>query len=311
MSGPICDPDESPSPTLDEPETCEVQIVPAVAAAVGAVNVNRLVPRRSRRMVGAWCFVDHMLPAQLSEDVGLDVGPHPHIGLQTVTWLIEGTVLHRDSLGSEQLIRPGQLNLMAAGDGVSHSEETRGIYSGPLEGIQFWVAQPESTRHGSAAFEHHENLPQVDVGNASATVLVGSFGGASSPARNDSQVVGVQLAHRAGSTVLPLEPGFEYAVVVVNGGVRVCGSEVSSGELGYLGIGRDEVGIDADGEALVMLIGGEPFVDELVMWWNYVARSRDEITRAHRDWSTGSERFGVVHSSLERVDVADPPWIRG
>ena len=148
-----------------------------------------------------------MGPAQVTENSGLDIGPHPHIGLQTVTWLIDGAVLHRDSLGSEQVIRPGQLNLMTAGGGVSHSEEATGAYRGDLQGIQLWVAQPEPTRHGPAAFEHHSDLPQVELDGAVATVLVGALDGTASPARHDTAIVASTLTCRPAPRRCPCGPG--------------------------------------------------------------------------------------------------------
>src|SRR5215210_1716331 len=151
MSGPVSVADAAPAPAVDRPEACELEIIEGRDAQVGAFGVNRVLPRRRRRSVGAWCFVDHMGPGDVTADRGLDIGPHPHIGLQTVTWLLRGEVLHRDSLGSEQVIRPGQLNLMTAGHGVSHSEETAGTYAGALHGVQLWVAQPSATRDGPPA----------------------------------------------------------------------------------------------------------------------------------------------------------------
>lgn len=277
-------------------------------ARVGGLTVGRVLPRRSRRMVGPWCFVDRMGPGHVDAIAGLDVGPHPHIGLQTVTWLLDGAILHRDSLGSEQLIRPGQLNLMTAGHGVSHSEETRDVHVGDIHGIQFWVAQPSSTRDGAADFEHHAELPQLGLGSSRATVLVGDFAGSSSPARRDSEHVGVELALSPGPTTVPLAPGFEHALLAIGDGVSVRGRALPDGHLGYLGIGIDEVIVDTEAGATVMLIGGEPFPEELLMWWNYVARTRDEIIQAHQQWSEGSPRFGTVDSPLERIDTAAPPW---
>ena len=155
--------------------------VPAARPRSGSVPVRRALPRKERRTVGAWCFVDHMGPTTVTADRGMDIAPHPHIGLQTVTWLLSGEAVHRDSLGSEQIIRPGQLNLMTAGRGVSHSEEATGRYSGELHGAQLWIAQPRATRDGDAAFEHHADLPKVDLGGAVATVLVGKLIGSESP----------------------------------------------------------------------------------------------------------------------------------
>jgi redox-sensitive bicupin YhaK (pirin superfamily) len=188
VSGPVSIEDVVPEPGAGEPASppC-VEITDSHEAVVGAMTVRRALPRRARRTVGAWCFVDHMGPLAVTEDEGIDIGPHPHIGLQTVTWLLAGEVLHRDSLGSEQLIRPGQLNLMTAGHGVSHAEERTGRYRGDLHGMQLWVAQPEGTRHGPPAFEHHASLPQVALGGAEATLLVGDLAGASSPARREGR----------------------------------------------------------------------------------------------------------------------------
>ena len=174
MSGPVTTEDVAPEPDVGHAEACEVELTESHVAQVGDLQVRRALPRRQRRTVGSWCFADHMGPAQVRAGEGIDIGPHPHIGLQTVTWLTDGEILHRDSLGSEQLIRPGQLNLMTAGAGVSHSEEGT-AYSGPLQGVQFWVVQPEETRHGPAAFEHQPSLPEVELDNAVATVFIGEM----------------------------------------------------------------------------------------------------------------------------------------
>ena len=212
-----------------------VEITTSRLAEVGRMPVRRALPRRERRTVGPWCFADHMGPAPVTETAGLDIGPHPHTGLQTVTWLLSGEALHRDSLGTEQLIRAGQLNLMTAGHGVAHSEEATGRYRGVLHGVQLWVAQPERTRHGAAAFEHHAELPRVELDNAVATVLVGGFAGAASPARRDSPLVGVDGALRPGSGAWPLEPAFEYALVVLDGRALVQGEPVRAWAAGLPG----------------------------------------------------------------------------
>lgn len=314
MSGPITPGDEAPLAVEDAPSTCEVQVVDPKLAEVGGFQVRRVLPRRGRRMVGAWCFVDQMGPGQVHEDRGLDVGPHPHIGLQTVTWLVQGAILHRDSLGFEQLIRPGELNLMTAGRGVSHSEETRGVHVGPLHGVQLWLAQPSTTRKGEPAFEHHAELPQVELGGARATVLVGQLAGATSPARRDTEHVGAELVVSRRAVAVPLDASFEHAVVALDGDVVVAGRPLARGQLGYLGLGRREAVLEAPGGGTpvrVLLIGGAPFPEQLLMWWNYVARTRDEIIEAHDDWTRGAERFGAVASPLDRIDVAGPPWPAG
>jgi quercetin 2,3-dioxygenase len=308
MSGPATPHSEAPVAADDTPSVCEVEVLEPRHADVGGFGVARALPRRGRRMVGAWCFVDSMGPATVDDVSGLDIGPHPHIGLQTVTWLLEGALLHRDSLGSEQVVRPGQLNLMTAGHGVSHSEETRGVHVGPLHGVQLWVAQPSATRDTAPAFEHHPELPQVAFDRAAATVIIGSFAGLSSPARRDTEHVGVDLSLRTGRTRVPLEPRFEYAVLALGHGIAIAGRHLGRGQLGYLGTGRDELAIDADRAARALLIGGAAFPEQLVMWWNYVARTRDEIIEAHRGWTDAAPRFGRVASPLARVETPGPPW---
>ena len=292
-------------------EATTIEVSESRSAQVGNVPVRRALPTRGRRTVGPWCFVDHMGPTTPSVGGGIDVPPHPHIGLQTVTWLFDGTALHRDSLGSEQLIRPGQLNLMTAGAGIAHSEEDPDGSGDRIHGMQLWVALPERTRWGGSAFEHHDELPRVDVGHGTCTVLVGSFVGVRSPARTDTEHMGVELDLIPGTTVLPLDPAYEHAVVVADGTPGIDGTPVGPGHLAYVAPGADELVLTSPTPTLAVLIGGIPFDEEVVMWWNFVARSRDELVQAYRDWSAGTERFGPVASELDRVTVGPPPWVRG
>lgn len=309
MSGPVTTNDTDTDRHHDSARPPCVDIIEGRVSEVGSLEVSRVLPRRGRRTVGAWCFADHFGPSDV-EVAPMSVGPHPHIGLATVTWIIEGEVLHRDSLGSEQLIRPGQLNLMTAGRGVSHSEETPDDVWGDIHGVQLWIAQPEATRNGEAAFEHHGSLPQVDLdGGGRGTVLMGSFAGATSPARTDTPLVGADLVFEA-ALAAALDPGFEHALIVVEGSVTLDGRDIAPGSLAYLGLGRDELDLVTDDHARVVLIGGEPFEDDLVMWWNFVARSHDEIDEAQRDWNAGHERFGAVDSPLDRIDAPTPSWQR-
>ena len=277
---------------------------------VGGIPVRRSLPQRSRRTVGAWCFVDHFGPADVPE-VSMQVGPHPHIGLHTVTWVLDGEVLHRDSLGSEQLIKPGQLNLMTAGRGVAHAEQTPAGATGPLHGLQLWVAQPEPTRSGPAAFEHHSALPEAELGGVVASVLVGELAGAASPARADTALVGADLVI-GGAGTLPLDPAFEHALLVVDGPVAVDGMDVGPGAFAYFAPGRTEVGLERSGAgpARALLIGGVPFEEPVLMWWNFVARTKEEMVRARQDWEAGSDRFGAVESELGRIGAPPPLWNR-
>ena len=310
MSGPV---DTTDAPAVADTghaaHEC-VEISESHEAVVGKFTVRRALPRRGRRTVGAWCFADHMGPADVTENSGLDVGPHPHMGLQTVTWLLAGEALHHDSLGSEQVIAPGQLNLMTAGGGVAHAEEATGSYSGRLHGIQLWVAQPEQTRHGEAAFEHHAELPQVELGGAHATVLLGEVDGIVSPARRDTELVGVDIDAGAGSTVvLPVRDDFEHALVVLEGAVTIGGQTLTPGHLGYLGRDREEIPLHAEERSRVLVLGGVPFPEPILMFWNFVARDRSEMETAWRDWNDDNRRFGRVRSSLSRIPSPAPYWL--
>jgi redox-sensitive bicupin YhaK (pirin superfamily) len=285
-----------------------VEVLDGREAQVGKFRVRRVLPVRPLRTVGAWCFADHMGPAEVTETSGLDVGPHPHTGLQTVTWLMSGEALHKDSLGSEQLIRPGQLNLMTAGRGVAHAEEATGTYRGTLHGVQLWVAQPESERHGPADFAHHAELPVVERGTATATVLAGRFLGTTSPAQFVTDLLGLDVVVRPGRTTLPLERGFEHAVVALDGEVLVDGVVSRPGQIASLGTGRTEVDVEARADARVLVLGGVPFPEKLFMWWNFVARSADEVSAFYADWRDRGERFAAVDSSLDRIPAPVPPW---
>jgi quercetin 2,3-dioxygenase len=257
--------------------------------------VRRFLPHRTRRMVGAWCFVDRFGPDSVIALPGMQVPPHPHIGLQTVTWLLAGEVLHRDSLGSVQSIHPGALNLMTSGHGIAHSEESPRERPPTLHGLQLWVALPEGARHGEPAFAHHADLPVVQQQGLAITVVAGEVAGARSPARVYTPLVGADVVvDPGGDARLPLEPDFEYAVLMLAGAAEVSGAALGVDELVYLGSGRTELPVRSTGPARLFLFGGEPFAEELVMWWNFVARTHEEIVEARTDWAAG-RRFGVVH----------------
>lgn len=301
MSGPLATDDLSPEPEAAVEPPC-LEVTESREAMVGTTPVRRALPRRARRTVGAWCFVDHMGPAVAD---GPGIGPHPHIGLHTVTWLLEGELVHRDSLGSEQAIRPGQLNVMSAGRGIAHAEETA-VRGATHHGVQLWVAQPETTRWGDPAFAHHDELAQVDLATGTATVLVGALSDVASPARADTPLVGVELELRVGTSLVELDPGFEHAVVVMSGAVEVDGQTIVPGRLGYLGRGRGELSVAATEPTRALLIGGEPFEATPLIWWNYVARDWDEVQQAHDDWQAGSDRFGQTGSRLDRIPSLPP-----
>jgi hypothetical protein len=309
VSGPVTPADAAPVGAHGETGTRCVELFESRTSQVGDLTVRRALPRRQHRTVGAWCFADHMGPVTVSADHGVDIGPHPHIGLQTVTWLLAGELLHRDSLGSEQVITAGQLNLMTAGAGVAHAEESTGRGAGDLHGIQLWVAQPESTRDGAAAFEHHAELPVVDLERgSSATVFVGDFAGVVSLAHRDTDHAGVDVTLH-GATGVPLRRDYEYALVVLDGAVDVEGTVVEPGHLAYLGTDRADASMaPVNGDARAILLGGVPFAADILMWWNFVARTTDEVDAAYESWRTDDGRFGSVDSPLARIEAPRPMW---
>jgi redox-sensitive bicupin YhaK (pirin superfamily) len=254
--------------------------------------VNRTLPHRDRRMIGAWCFVDHFGPDAVITMPGMRVPPHPHIGLQTVTWLIDGVIEHRDSLGSVQSIEPGQLNLMTAGRGISHSEESPRQRPPFLHGVQLWVALPGAERSIPPRFEHLADLPRLEDGGVTTTVLLGQVAGHRSPALVHSLIMGAEIAMGPGtSTRLPLDPTFEHGALVVEGEVVVDGEVLVPGALLYLGSGRGDLSLECPGGGRMMILGGEPFAEEIIMWWNFVGRTHEEIVQARADWMS-PERFG-------------------
>jgi redox-sensitive bicupin YhaK (pirin superfamily) len=266
-----------------------------------AMQVDRVMPQRGLPTVGAWCFLDSFGP----HEADMRVLPHPHIGLQTVTWPMAGEIHHRDSLGSDVLVRPGQLNLMTAGRGVSHSEIS--VSSGVLHGLQLWVALPADRATMAPGFEQHVELPEYAGPGVTATVVMGSLGEVTSPATAHTPIVGADLL-LTGEAVLPLRPDHEHAVLAIDP-VTVAGAEVPRGHLLYLGTGRTELRLTGAGRAF--LLGGEPFPDELVMWWNFVGRSHEEIVAAREEWQAEDARFGVVdgHDGA-RIPAPDLPGVR-
>jgi quercetin 2,3-dioxygenase len=262
-----------------------------------STQVRRLLPNFSRRMIGAWCFVDHYGPDDIADEPGMQVPPHPHIGLQTVSWLREGEVLHRDSLGSLKTVRPGELGLMTSGRGIAHSEESPREHARLLHGAQLWVALPDAHRATPPAFEHHTDLPVVTGPGFRATVIMGELDGALSPGTTYSPLVGADVALSEGADVrLPLDPAFEYAALTMSGGAVVDDVPLTPGSLLYLGCGRHELPLRADADTDLMLLGGEPFEEHLVMWWNFVGRTGAEVAAAREAWMSEAahDTFGTV-----------------
>lgn len=283
------------------------QLLPGRPVTLGeSTVVRRLLPTLGRRMVGAWCFIDHYGPDEIAGAPGMQVAPHPHIGLQTVSWLLAGEVLHRDSLGSVATLRPGQLGLMTAGAGIAHSEQSAPDHSPLLHGAQLWVALPAPSREADPRFALHPELPVIDDGPLHATVVLGDLAGARSPGTTHSPLIGADVSLAAGAKAeVPLEPEFEHATLVATGTVEVDGDTLSPGALLYLGCGRSRLALHAGpSDARLLLFGGEPFEERIVMWWNFVAGSGEEIAAARERWAGGD--FGPV-AGYAGESVPAPP----
>ena len=304
MSGPVQPLDSA----VEQGPLARIDVKEGRSTSVGGMAISRVLPTKGRRTVGPWCFVDLIHPPDFDDPHPMEIGPHPHIGLATVTWLFEGQALHSDSLGTQQPIRPGQLNLMTAGHGIAHAELGT---TGAIHGAQMWLAQPEATRHGGSHFEHVTDLPRVDLSGAEAMVFVGEFEEARSPAALDWETVGIDLRLHGRQTELRSNPEFEYAVVPIDATIKVEEAIAEPGWLALVPTGTERLAIESSGErARVLVLGGRPLGEPIEMWWNFVARTKDEIADAWRAWQSRDEhRFGPVPSGLERMDAPPPPWL--
>lgn len=275
-----------------------------------AMRVRRTLPQRERSLIGAWCFVDHYGPHDVGRGGGMDVPPHPHTGLQTATWLFSGRVEHRDSGGVHALVRPGELNLMTAGAGICHSEVSVQAESAPnLHGVQLWIALPDAARHTGRAF-HHFGPEPAPLAGATALVFLGELAGHRSPVTSFTPLLGAQLdLDPRTELVLEVDPAFEHGVLCDRGAVRLGGTAVGVGQLGYQGPGRPVLALanTGDSPARVLLLGGVPFHGELVMWWNLIGRNHEEIVEFRRRWQDGDARFGEVRGYQGRLDRLPAP----
>ncbi|WUD71162.1 pirin family protein [Streptomyces sp. NBC_00510] len=259
-----------------------------------AMTVRRTLPQRNRSLIGAWCFADHYGPDDVSDTGGMDVAPHPHTGLQTVSWLFSGEIEHRDSLGTHAYVRPGELNLMTGGHGISHSEVSTERTT-VLHGVQLWVVLPERHRDTAPAFQHYVPEP-VALGGGVVRVFLGSLAGDTSPVPTFTPLLGAELALDPGATVtLAIDPAYEHGLLVDAGDVEMAGTRLSPAELGYLAPGGDTLTLTnhADVPARAVLLGGPPLGERIIMWWNFIGRTQEDIEQARSDWMTGT-RFGEV-----------------
>jgi redox-sensitive bicupin YhaK (pirin superfamily) len=284
---------------VQNPETVvQVEVITPREVPLGgprAMTVRRTLPQRQRSLIGAWCFVDHYGPDDVGESGGMLVPPHPHAGLQTVSWLFSGEVEHRDSGGAHALVRPGEVNLMTAGLGICHSEVST-PQTTQLHGVQLWVALPDSARSVARGFERHVTTP-IDLGGAVLRVFLGTVAGFTSPVRTYSPILGAERLLAPGARInLYVDPAFEHGVLVDSGAVGLASTRLETNELGYVGTGVTQLtltDVGGDGARLVLL-GGEPFGEEIVMWWNFVGRSHEDIAAMREDWQEESDRFGTV-----------------
>ena len=267
------------------------------------VKIQRFIPNAKLKTIGAWCFVDHFGPIGQSE--AMVVAAHPHMGLQTVTWIFSGKFEHRDSLGSVQELVPGQINLMTAGKGISHSEISIKA-EGDLHAMQLWVALPDESRHMDPVFDHVTDLPVIQTETLKAKVLAGEFMGRRAKTRIFSEMVGVEIRIPAGKkVVLPLEKAFEYGFVVVGGSAKLAAEsgeleQIDKNRLVYWAPGEQTLEIEAgfDEDLVGMLLGGVPFPEKILMCWNFIGRTHEEIVSARTQWNARDSRFGSIDDDI-------------
>jgi redox-sensitive bicupin YhaK (pirin superfamily) len=282
---------------------------PAREVSLGSLVVHRVLPVKGRRMIGPWCFLDRFGPVTFSEGAAIDVAPHPHMGLQTVTWLLDGEIVHDDSLRNESVLRRGGVNVMTSGHAIAHAERTPAKNSGRLNGVQLWTALPDEHRNRPASFQHVPEPPVMEARGGMAYVFAGRCGEAASPAEHFSDLIGAEVrVHPGAGLTLPLEQYYEHAVLLLDGDGTLEGQRLASGVLYYLGTQRTDMTIASASGARVLLVGGAPFAETILMWWNFVARTPDEIRRGRDDWEA-HRRFGEVEA-YDGPRLAAPDLIR-
>ncbi|WP_374474623.1 pirin family protein [Zoogloea sp.] len=285
------------------------RILPREADLGEGMHVRRALPTRQRRMIGAWCFLDHAGPVDFAPCGGMHVGAHPHTALQTFTWLIDGEVLHRDSLGNEQVIRPGQVNLMTAGHGIVHTEDSLPD-ARRLHAAQLWIALPPEHADCPPAFEHHPVLPRWAQDGCILTLLAGRHGEHQSPVSLHSPLIGLDVCSSSEARLtLPLDPSFEYGILPLEGSLRIGDESFDSDAFACFAPGASSIHLELAAHTRVLVIGGVPFAQPVLMAWNFVGHSREAIAAAQRDWEAGNPRFGPVAGSTRRLVAPPLPWI--
>lgn len=311
MSNVEADPPEVRCPANHPDSDAKVQILTPRDVPLGgprAMKVRRTLPQRSRSFIGAWCFADHYGPDDVTSSGGMDVAPHPHTGLQTVSWLFAGEIEHRDSGGAHGMVRPGEINLMTGGHGICHSEVSTARTT-TLHGVQLWVALPDEARHAPRNFQHYTpGLVELDGG--SLRVFLGSLAGDTSPVETFTPLLGAELTIEPNAEIrLDVDTTFEHGVLVDTGAVTVQGNPVKQAELGYITPGTRQLRItnETNDTARIILLGGTPFDEEIIMWWNFVGRTHDEIVAYREAWEAGSRQFGDVEGYVGRVPRLPAP----
>jgi quercetin 2,3-dioxygenase len=325
----VTNPERDPDEIVCTPGAAAVEVMVPREVPLGgprAMHVRRTLPQRHRSLIGAWCFLDHYGPDEVTESGGMSVAPHPHTGLQTVSWLFTGEVEHRDSAGNHAMVRPGELNLMTAGQGISHSEVSPASTT-TLHGAQLWVALPDSARHTDPGFEHY--VPRRVSGEGwQARVFLGSLLGDRSPVTTYSPLLGAELLLEPHTELaVDVEPAYEHGVLVDGGVLAVAGQETKQNELTYVPPGSASLTLEAYDEPVrMLLLGGEPFGESIVMWWNFVGRTHDEVVAFREEWQAqitvddevvgdsqvvADGRFGVVVGDhLPPIPAPPMPQVR-
>lgn len=282
----------------------KVEIITSREVPLGgprSMTVHRTLPQRQRSTIGAWCFVDHYGPDDVSATGGMDVAPHPHTGLQTVSWLFRGEITHHDSADNHAVVKPGEANFMTAGSGICHSEVSTQDTT-TLHGVQLWVALPNDARGTNPGFDHYKpKAVQLDGGHA--LVFIGELFDSTSPVRMFTPLVGAEIHIKPGATItIEVDPKFEHGFLLDTGELTVGGTTVKRTELAYTGVGENTIKLHNPGteESRLVLIGGEPLTEDLVMWWNFIGRSTEEIAQFRKEWEEESDRFGNVHGYISR-----------
>jgi len=301
-------------PKAGDAYTCDAvaDVVVPRTVDLGDFAVRRALPSARTRLVGPFIFFDHFGPAEFRAGQGLDVRPHPHIGLATVTYLFDGEIVHRDSLGTAVAIKPGEVNWMTAGRGIVHSERTgaeKRAAGGPIHGLQMWVALPSAKEEMDASFAHHETseFPVVKENGKNVRVVVGSLYGASSPVPTVHETMFADVHLKAGSAI-PLDAGHEErAIYVIGGALDIAGDKFEAGKLLVFKPG-DQVSVSAASDAHFVIVGGAPMDGPRHIWWNFVSSRKERIEQAKAEWKAG--HFGKVPGDeIEFIPLPETPGV--